>query len=309
MLKRYDILVAGEINPDLIVSDPSLTIRFGQHEAMVDSMSLVVGSSSAIFACGAARLGLKVGFIGIAGDDVFGRFMLEVLRQHGIDVAPVIVDSKLRTGASVILSRGEDRAILTFAGAIGALEADQVTDELLLQTRHLHVASYFLQAQLRRGLPLLFQRAHARSVTTSLDPNWDPSETWGGFDEVLPVTDVFLPNRNEALAIAGATDLDVAFARLCRPNAVVAIKLGALGAKAQGRGEVAEAAAVPVRVVDTVGAGDSFDAGFVYGYLKGWRLADCLRLACVCGSLSTEAAGGTQGQPELQRALERLERN
>ena len=300
----YDILVAGEINPDLILSG-NVTPKFGQVEQLVDSADLTVGSSSAIFACGAARLGLKVAIVGICGADIFGRFMLDELTKAGVDVSGVIIDPVQPNGLSVILTRpGGDRAILTHVGTINRLRAEQVTRDLLQKTRHLHVASYFLQTALQPGLPDLFSRAHALGLTTSLDTNWDPSGAWSGFGELLGQVDVFLPNQNEALAISGASTLESAAQILSRTCQTVSIKCGHEGALACRGDESARAAALPVRVVDTVGAGDSFDAGFLYGWLNGWSLEKDLRLAAACGSLSTRLAGGTHAQPALDEAMQ-----
>ncbi len=302
----FDILVVGEINPDLILSDPLLEPRFGQAETLVRHAELTIGSSSAIFACGAARLGMRVAFVGVVGNDEFGRFMRRALADAGVDVTPIIVDACQRTGLSVILSRGLDRAILTFPGAIGALRAEQVPLTLLCRARHLHVASYFLQTSLQPGLAGLFQQAHEIGLTTSLDTNWDPQETWTGLDEILPLTDIFLPNRAEALAITHTTDLDAAVANLSSKVRTGAVKLGAAGALAWHADQRVHAPAVPVDVVDTVGAGDSFDAGFVCGILSGWDLSRCLELAVACGSLSARAAGGISAQPTLSEAMRYL---
>src|SRR5690349_18157432 len=172
-MKPYDILVAGEINPDLILTG-DVAPEFGQVEKLIDSATLTVGSSSAIFACGAARLGLRVAFIGACGDDLFGRFMLEEMQKHGVDIDHV-VHTEGHTGLSVILNRGVDRAILTYPGLIAALRASDISDSLLQKARHLHVASYFLQTALQPDLPHLFHRARALGLTTSLDTNYDPS--------------------------------------------------------------------------------------------------------------------------------------
>jgi sugar/nucleoside kinase (ribokinase family) len=307
----FDILVAGEINPDLILSG-NVTPAFGQVEQLVDSADLTVGSSSAIFACGAARLGLKVSIVGVCGADLFGRFMLDELSKGGVDVSGVIVDPLLPNGLSVILTRtaGDgipgDRAILTHLGTINRLRAEQVTHNLLQKTRHLHVASYFLQTALQPGLLDLFQRAHALGLTTSLDTNWDPSGAWRGFDELLGQVDVFLPNQNEALAISGASTLEAALQALSQKCRVVSVKCGHAGALARRGDESARAAVLPVQVVDTVGAGDSFDAGFLYGFLNNWSLERALALAAACGSLSTRLAGGTNAQPTLDEALKYL---
>ncbi len=307
MLPSFDILVAGEINPDLILSG-NATPEFGQVEKLVDSAVLTVGSSSAIFACGAARLGLKVSFIGICGTDIFGRFMLDELSHSGVDVSGVVIDPVEQTGLSVILDRSRegslgDRAILTHPGAINRLRAEQVPNLLLQRARHLHISSYFLQTALQPGLPDLFQRAHTLGLTTSLDTNWDPSDAWRGFDELLGQVDIFLPNEQEALALTGTSSAGAAAGVLARKCGLAAVKLGAKGALACRGEQVAQAGALPVQVVDTVGAGDTFDAGFLYGWLNGWSLEKALALATACGSLSTRAAGGTSAQPTLDEAM------
>ena len=310
-MKKFDLLVAGEINPDLILTDPTLEPRFGQTEILIEDTALTVGSSSAIFACGAARLGLRVAFIGVVGDDLFGRFMLEMMKARQVDVSSVIVDENQATGLSVILNRIDDRAILTHLGAINALRGEQITDELLAQTRHLHVASYFLQTNLQPGLADLFQRARALGLTTSLDTNWDPEEKWAGVDELLKRTTVFLPNENETLSLTGASSVEAAAemlaAMLAAETPILAVKMGADGGLAFDGETLYRAPIVPVEVVDTVGAGDSFDAGFLYGFLQGWSLERNLNFGVICGSLSTRTAGGINSQPVLEEALRVLD--
>lgn len=304
-MPEFDILVAGEINPDLILSG-DVVPAFGQVEKLVDSAALTIGSSSAIFACGAARLGLKVAFIGKCGDDVFGRFMLEEMSKRGVEIGNVIQVPGGSTGLSVILNRGVDRAILTHPGLIPTLSAEDLPDGLLRQARHLHVASYFLQDALRPGLPRLFERARSLGLSTSLDTNYDPSEQWRGFDELLSVTDVFLPNEAEACSLTGEKTAGLAADRLAGRVETLAIKLGAQGALGVSKGQKVRAASIPVKVADTVGAGDSFDAGFIYGYLQGWPLEKTLRAAAICGGLSTQAAGGTTAQATLDEVLHEL---
>lgn len=298
----FDILVAGEINPDLILAG-DVQPEFGQVEKLVNSATLAIGSSSAIFACGAARLGLKVAFGGICGDDVFGRFMLEEMQKRDVDVSNVTVRPDGATGLSVILNRSSDRAILTFPGLIPALKASDIPDELLRRARHLHVASYFLQTELQPGLPDLFRRAHAAGLTTSLDTNYDPSEEWTTVDELLGLTDVFLPNQTEALSITRAADMEAAARQLAQKAKLVAVKLGAGGGLACEGSSIVRAESVAVEIVDSVGAGDAFDAGFLLGYLAHWELQQSLRFACACGALSMRTAGGTRGQATLEEAL------
>jgi sugar/nucleoside kinase (ribokinase family) len=300
--RRFDLLVAGEINPDLILTGDVLP-EFGQVEKLVEDAELTIGSSSVIFACGAARLGMRVAFIGKCGDDIFGRFMLEQMYKSQVDVEHVIVPPGGVTGLSIILNTGVDRAILTAPGLTAALQAEEVTDTLLGQARHLHVASYFLQAALRPALPSLFSRAQSLGLTTSLDPNYDPSQQWLGFEELLSATNVFLPNATEVNSLTHQTDVSAAANCLSGRVETLAVKLGAQGALGVSGAQKVSVDSIPVHVVDTVGAGDSFDAGFIYGYLHEWELEQTLRLACVCGALSTQAPGGTSAQPSLEEAL------
>jgi sugar/nucleoside kinase (ribokinase family) len=293
-----DLLVAGELNPDIIVAGDDVEPAFGQIERLVDRISLTVGSSAAITACGAARLGLRVAFVGVVGDDAFGRWMLDALAERGIDVSACRVDPTLPTGASVILTHRQDRAILTSLGTITVLAAADLPDGQLARARHVHVGSLFLQDRLRADLVEVFRRAHALGLTTSFDPNWDPTGTWdGGIGRILDATDIVLPNREEAWRVAGVGE-DVAAAQaLATRDMVVAMKLGAGGGLVVGRGATSRVDAPPVDVVDAIGAGDAFDAGFLAGWLDGRSPEDCLRLAVACGTLSVRASGGTDGQP------------
>ena len=305
MSAELDVLVAGELNPDAIVAAGAVQPRFGQVETLVDDGVLTVGSSGAIFACGAARLGLATAYAGLVGDDAGGRFMLDELRRRGVDVAACRVEPGQRTGLTVVLAAAEDRAILTFPGAMSALRGEDVGDELLRRARHLHVSSPHLQPRLREGLAALFGRARAAGLTTSLDPGWDPSGDWGeGLEAALELTDVFLPNAEEACRFAGAADPEAALAELAAGGATVVVKLGAAGAIAAGPEGRARVAAPAVTTVDATGAGDSFAAGFLRGRRDGLPLERCLRLAVACGALATRALGGVDGQPTFEEANE-----
>jgi sugar/nucleoside kinase (ribokinase family) len=306
MKPDFDLLVAGEINPDLILNG-AFNLAFGQAEALLDNAALTIGSSSVIFACGAARLGLKTAFAGLCGDDLWGQFMLAEMHKHQIDTSFVKVIPGGQTGLSVILNRGEDRMILTHPGLIPAFRAEDVRDEMLARARHLHVAGYYLQDGLRPGCLELFKRAKTLGLSTSLDTNYDPSEAWLGVQKLLAYTDIFLPNEKEACSLTGSAQPEHALQRLSAEGRLVVMKCGAQGARLSTGETRLETGAIPVKLVDTVGAGDSFDAGFVYGYLNGWPLPKCLRLAAVCGGLSTQAPGGTAGQPSLIEAGAYLE--
>jgi sugar/nucleoside kinase (ribokinase family) len=157
---------------------------------------------------------------------------------------------------------------------------------------------------LRADVPALFDAAHTAGLTISIDTNYDPTEQWqGGIQDALRKVDVFLPNDTELTQIAKANDVDAALKAVSTVVPLTAVKLGKAGAKAQRGGDVFTAGSISVDVVDTVGAGDSFDAGFIYGHLAGWEVAKSLRMGCVCGALSTRSAGGTAAQATLNEAM------
>ena len=310
--RDIDILAIGEINPDIIVADPDPVPVFDEVERVVQSVHLTVGSSSAIFACGAARLELRVAFFGVVGEDPFGRFMLDAMRARGIDVSECLVDPVLSTGASVILSSGKDRAILTAIGTTGAMDVGAVPGSQLDRARHIHSGCYYLQETSRERLPDFFAAARARGVTTSFDTNWDPTGQWdGGVARMLQACDIFFPNAAEARRIARLDDVEEAARALAQIGAVgrtdggptVAVKLGAAGALGcRADGPVVRVPAMQVETVDTTGAGDSFNAGFLRAWLDGAELRECLRWGAVCGAVSTQRLGGIDGQPTLPEA-------
>ncbi|MDE0262929.1 MAG: carbohydrate kinase family protein [Bryobacterales bacterium] len=304
------ILVAGELNPDLVLASLTAAPEPGR-EVVARDFALRLGSSSAICASGLAKLGNYVALVGTAGDDVFGRFCLEQLTDAGVDVSSVRADPSLQTGLTVSIS-DQDRALVTYPGSMEALRADDVADSLLVQFRHLHVSSYFLQRGLKPGLPSLFRRARALGLTTSFDPGHDPYYEWG--DEIHDVfrdTSVLFMNEVELELTTGSGDIEQGLRRLATDSTIAVVKLGAGGSAAlDANGVIQRAPAMDVDVLDTTGAGDSFNAGFLHAWLRGWSLAKALRCGAVCGSLSTRGLGGCEAQPdvtELQEHLLRLE--
>jgi sugar/nucleoside kinase (ribokinase family) len=301
--ETFDLLVLGDANPDLVLTgdvDPA----FGQVERLVDQARLTIGGSAAIVAAGAARLGLHAGFCGVVGDDLFGRFMRDELARRNVDVRGLVTDRDRPTGLTVVLARPNDRAILTHRGTIGDLDIGRIDAELLARARHVHVGSFFLQPRLASGLTDLFERVHAGGGTTSVDPNWDPSERWnGGLREILPFADVFLPNATEAIRTAGVEPLDEALRALAVHTPLVVAKVGLDGAIGVQGDRLIRALPPHVNVVDTTGSGDSFDAGFLASWLAGDPLERSLAVGNACGALSTRALGGVDSQPTMEEAI------
>ncbi|MFF2184680.1 carbohydrate kinase family protein [Streptomyces sp. NPDC058155] len=306
--RAFDLLVVGDTNPDVVVGPLDAPLAFGQREQLVDTGLLTLGGSAAIMACGAARLGLRVALAGRVGDDEAGRFVVAALAARGVDTGAVRIDPGLSTPLTVVVTRGDgDRTILTAPGTLVATRADDVPEALLRDSRHVHAASYFLMPRLAEALPGLFRTARDLGATTSLDTNDDPAGKWdtGGLGAVLAVTDLLLPNAREARALAGLPEdapLETAARQLAARGPLVAVKDGADGALLHDGRSSLRTSGIPARPLDTVGAGDSFDAGFVAATLAGRSPADALELAAVCGALSTRAYGGTPAQPTWDEA-------
>jgi sugar/nucleoside kinase (ribokinase family) len=296
------LIVLGDCNPDLMLMGGARP-TFGQVETLVDEASLTIGGSGAITACGAARLGLDCALIAAVGDDVLGQAQLSGLAAAGVDTSAIVTRAELATGVSVILGDADDRAVLTAPGAIDSLAAADVDPALLARADHVHVSSYFLLSRLRPGLPHLLRGARNAGATTSVDTNWDPYGAWrDALEPILDAVDLLLPNLAEAQRLSGLQDPEAAATALADRVPTVAVKLGAEGAIAvSGEGSV-WARPPAVEVVDTTGAGDSFNAGFIAARLGGASLAEAVELAVACGALSARGLGGTAAQPNLEQA-------
>jgi ribokinase len=295
--KPFDLLVIGELNVDLILNGGDIKPRFGQAEQVVDDATLMLGGSTAILACGAAVLGLKVAFASEIGQDEFGTYLLGELKHRKVDTSHISINQKVKTGITVHLSLPDDRAMLTYTGTMTTFSGAGIAHDLISQACHVHMSSYFLQPGVQPYLPDIFKMAHQAGATTSLDTGWDPSEKWdSGLNDVLRVTDIFLPNEREAMAISATATSEEAMEKLAETVPLVVIKKGADGAVARHLGLAYSVPAYPVEPLETTGAGDNFNAGLLYAHIKKMPLKECLQWGAACGALATLQPGGLAGQ-------------
>ena len=294
-MPRFDVTIAGELNLDLILYGLPEQLE-PERELLADRMTLTLGSSSAIVAHNLAALGSRVGFQSRIGNDPLGRISLERLQESGVDVSKVrVISGATTTGLTVILYHEQGRNILTYAGTIAELTWDDLDLDYLSDSRHFHFSSYYLQKSLRPRVAELFQYLKSKGLTISLDTNDDPDDRWeGGLHDVLRHVDIFLPNEREACKAAGTEDLEDAVRSLSQLVSVVVVKRGRKGAIAQRGSERFTAPSREVVAVDPVGAGDSFDAGFLHEYIRGADLQTCLISGNLAGALSTTRPGGTE---------------
>jgi sugar/nucleoside kinase (ribokinase family) len=297
MKKNLDIIVVGELNVDLILTGlPSLP-EMGSCILSKD-MYFTLGSASAIFASNISKLGLNVGFIGKIGDDEFGDFILTKLQKSNVDTSQIIRDKKGKTGICVSLSFPENYAMASYAGVRETFAISDVNIGYLYRANHLHMSSYYLQTGLQKDCVELFRKAKEQDLTTSLDPDSDPSGKWDeSIFEVLKYVDVFLPNEKEALHISGCNSIESALDRLKETVNTVVIKAGDKGVWVQNGKKTYHADVFNVNVVDTTGAGDSFNSGFIYQYYQDATIENCILWGSACAAISTTAAGGTTAFP------------
>ncbi|MFZ0773985.1 MAG: sugar kinase [Candidatus Sulfotelmatobacter sp.] len=293
-MPQFDVTIAGELNLDLILYGLPEALP-PERELLAENMMLTLGSSSAIVAHNLAALGSRVGFVSCIGGDALGDIALERLSAGGVHVERVIRHSTAQTGLSVILQHGNWRNILTYPGTIFDLRPEHIDFEYISASRHFHFSSFYLQRGMRPHAADLFRQLKQHGLTISLDPNDDPQDEWkSDIEEALRYVDILLPNTREAKKIAGTQNLDDAVCKLAAMVPLVVVKLGAEGAMAQRDGDRFVSPAAMVEVVDPVGAGDSFDAGFLHQFLRGGDLQSCLAAGNVAGALSTTRAGGTE---------------
>jgi sugar/nucleoside kinase (ribokinase family) len=295
-------LVLGELNPDLILAGYRKFPVLGE-EVLVDDLSLTLGSASAICAVGLARLGNSVRMASKIGADQWGAFCVKQLADAGVDTSFVKCDPASKTGLTVSITGARDRALVTFLGAIASFRAADLESGVMEGCTHLHVSSYFLQEGLQKDCRQLFAEAHRLGLTTSLDPGFDPSEKWdSGIHETLQETDICFPNEIELRGLGGQEDPVACLRALRNQRTLVVAKLGAAGCMALDSGEPVRIPAFSIRPVDTTGAGDSFNAGFLHAWARHYPLRDAMAMAAACGALSTRAPGGTGSQASIEEA-------
>lgn len=293
---KPDVIVIGELNVDIILNRISQFPEMGK-EILADDLTVTLGSSSAIFASNLSTLGAHVAFIGKIGNDSFGSVVLQRLQSKGVNVSGVVQSETLNTGATIVLNYDQDRAMITYPGAMNDLKEEDIDFDFLSTARHIHFSSVFLQPGIRNNLHKIFRMAKSKGLTTSFDPQWDPQEKWDiNLEELLPTVDIFLPNMAEFKLITKSATLIEGLKKIKKiaPETTVILKDGANGAFAGTAADfVHQPAFLNTEVVDCIGAGDSFNAGYIHAFINGYSLEKCLKTGALAGAVSTTRPGGT----------------
>jgi len=301
---RFDVTLVGEFNVDLLLYGLPEELPV-ERELLAHSARMVLGGSPAITAHNLAALGNRVGFVSMAAKDTFATLCMSELAAAGVDLSRAVEAADgVGTGVTVLLQHEHARRMLTYPGTTTRLRFDDLDLDYLKSSRHFHLSSYFLQMAMKDDVPRLFSLLKDAGLTTSLDTNDDPHEQWDlSIIDVLRHTDVLLPNEQEACKLAHAVNLEDAIAWMLQYVPLVVVKRSADGAIACTRGHRYTAPAMQMDAIDAVGAGDSFNAGFLHGYVRGWPVEQCLQYGNLAGAYSTTAIGGVAAFQERERLL------
>lgn len=294
-MKEFDVIVVGELNVDIILNRIDRFPEMGK-EILAGRLDLTLGSSSAIFASNLSSLGSRVAFIGKIGKDEFASTVLDSLQSKMVNTSNIFTSETHNTGATIVLNFDQDRAMVTYPGAMEDLKMEDIDWEFLSTASHLHFSSIFLQPGIRNDLPLLFSKAKSLGLTTSFDPQWDPAEKWNiNLSELLPQLDIFMPNLTEFTLLTGTSSLGEGIEQIKQyaPELTLVVKNGVNGAFGWDGMEILhQPAFLNEKVVDCIGAGDSFNAGFLHKFTSGASLAECMEYGALIGAVSTTKAGG-----------------
>ncbi len=293
---KYDAANIADIFIDLIILSQEMP-SLGQSETLAEGYTIEIGGSGTIFAAQFTRLGGRIALLGMIGRDLMGNFVLERLATLGINTCFIQRSANHETPLGLNISIPGDRSMLTVPGCITDISPSIIDSIRLDKVRHWHISSYYLLSSLTQFWPEFMKNLKKRKITSSLDSNWALLGNWNQVLEILPFVDIFLPNETEALHITGEKDYRFAGIELSKIVPLVVIKRGNIGASVFIRGNETSATVQEhwkndIRVIDTTGAGDCFDGGFVYEWMKQSSLEQCLGTAILCGTRSVQHAGG-----------------
>ncbi|MDP9147664.1 MAG: carbohydrate kinase family protein [Acidobacteriota bacterium] len=297
--RGLEVLTAGDLFAELVMSGFTSWPPSPGEEVFAEEFCREVGGGAAITACGLAKLGVKVGLVGAVGA-ADGEWMIERLESQGVNTNAMQRSAQEPTAITVSVSSSTERTFLTYMGAnreLSALLKNAGSTGQFRNARHVHLGC----APDPAGVGELFQAIAEAGCTLSVDVGWHPE--WLADKrcrEALRRVDVFLPNEREAAHMTGEREpsrILEAFRKMGLK--IVALKLGAKGAALLWKEEILFCEPIAVTPIDTTGAGDCFDAGFLYAWLRGDDARTCLRAGAICGALSTRAFGGLTGFPTL----------
>ncbi len=293
MKSSLDVTVVGDCCLDLVLYGLPDELPL-ERELMAESMAMRIGGSGAITAHNLSCLCNRVGFVFATANDSFGQLCRARLTAVQADTSGVVERQSSGTALTVLLQHQPLRHMFSYPGATASLTLPDIDLDYVCQARHFHLASFYLQRGLTPQIPELLRRIKECGLTVSMDTNDDPEDRWDRIIlDALEYVDVFMPNEREAVRAAGEQNLDDAIRFLRQRVPLLIVKRGEQGASAYDKDRCWHVPAFRIHVIDAIGAGDSFDAGFLHGYIRNWKIERCLELGAITGAWSTTASGGT----------------
>lgn len=294
------VLFIGDVNVDILMG--GLTqFPVPDREITCEKFEVTMGSAAALCACAYASLGGEAAFCGLAGRDDNGDYMINGLQAFGVDTELIERSDTVATGVTVNLLESGRRTQVTYPGTIAAFEGLQLSSSRVKKFHHLHIAGPYQQMKFRPRITELLKICGTHSVGTSLDPQWDQTERWEDIDDWLPHLDYFFVNQDEAASLSGVSDPGRACRTLAARTSCPVVKAGKEGAFLSLDHQVRQIPTWRVEPVDTTGAGDSFDAGFLFSRLeRGDDPASAARFGNAVGARSCQFWGGVNARTTLR---------
>jgi len=310
LMKVRDVVSIGNIVVDFVAANVSEMPKWGQLVEVGEPIRSSVGGNSGIFSCVSSRLGLKVSIVGAVGTDFMGDWVVNEMQNFGVDTS-YIKQTDTQTSTTLAMANPEgERAFVHYVGSNARLTLEDIDQRLISDSRALMLSAYFIMPGLY-GEPSrkLLAYAKEKGVLTVFDVAWDPHGRWV-LDKILENVDIFIPNIDEAEMLAGTRSASESSAKFIEMGAkMVVIKMGKEGVFVRSKNETFHIPAFKVKAIDATGAGDTFNASFVYAYLKGWELKKCAIFANAAGALKVTKVGGVSSAPTEKEIMEFIEKN
>ncbi|MES0341344.1 MAG: PfkB family carbohydrate kinase [Candidatus Humimicrobiaceae bacterium] len=288
-------LVIGDLNVDIIVADINRPLEKGS-EVIAKNHLLDIGGSGGIFSTVLSELGIKTYIISKISDDTFGNYLIQKLKGHGVKVDKIIIEKSQSTGVTISLTYIEDKMQVSSVEMVKKFNINDIIFDKLGNIGHVHFPSYYMMDGLQNDYVKIINniKEKYKNITFSMDTNDDPSGEWNDkIYEILSHIDVFMINKKEALMITKKDNIDDALEELGELVKTIVIKLGMQGYIAKHNGNIYSGDSLNADFKDSTGAGDNFDAGFIYGFLNNMEPEKSLYIGNICGAKSVEYLGGS----------------
>ena len=291
---KKNCLVIGDLNVDLVLNELKGFPELGK-EIIARNHFMDIGGSGGIFSAVLSELGINTYIISKISNDFLGQFLISKLKDYGVNTDKLVIKESDETGITINLSYKKDKYQISSLNLVSSLNADEVMFENIEDIGHVHFSSYYMMKNLKADYVKLINdiKRNYKNVTLSLDTNDDPENKWGEeICRILRNIDIFLVNKREALKITKESNIKDALNKLSRVIKTVVIKLGSEGYIARDGENYYGGDQLSVNFKDSTGAGDNFDAGFIYGYIDNLNIEKSLKIANICGAKSVEYLGG-----------------